>query len=486
MLISFPNTITHQPWAAWVCFVPLFMCLRQIKLLPIKIIVSWVVWQVFFVALFGQPLRLSFDDYFPTQSIGLLLFYTVFPILYGLLTACIQWIIEQKPSLIGCAIASSVWCLFETIVLPTMFKFPLSLAITQYQQTTLIQGCNIFGITWISVLILSVNIAQTIAISRKNGTPLLLLLSIVLINYGYGATLTYQKDIPAKNTITFLTLQPNKTEKDIHLFQTNPNYFKDQLSDIDHLVTKGIHAYHPDMVLIPEGMFTDQLFSTKLFPHATKLFNAWATPFIFHTSQTTTNTHQLSNSSIFYQNNAIDAYSSKHHTLPYVEALINTRDRNTALFNVPVIDQHHQKRLISIGSLICFDSCFNDRSRQYKKRLANGLVYLANTSFFTNKNWIFLQRAYLPFRSVETNLPSVYVNNRGGSLNVSSTGKIIDSTPLHQRGISRMTVNITSSKPPIYTSFPHLLTTISSFLLLFLFLFPMLKKGGEKIWHLVK
>jgi apolipoprotein N-acyltransferase len=87
-----------------------------------------------------------------------------------------------------------------------------------------------------------------------------------------------------------------------------------------------------------------------------------------------------------------------------------------------------------LGAFLCYETLFPSVSRALTQRGASFLGAISFNTWLGDTNWPLLQMAYLPFRAVENNRYSFYLNNNGPSIVVSPHARILEKIGFKKTG----------------------------------------------------
>ncbi len=99
--------------------------------------------------------------------------------------------------------------------------------------------------------------------------------------------------------------------------------------------------------------------------------------------------------------------------------------------------------VMKVGPLICYETLFPEASRAVTRNGADFLGALSFNSWLGNNNWPLLHMAFMPFRAVENQRASFFLNNTGPSIVTTPYGAIEHLIPLGKRGyvIAKLRIN---------------------------------------------
>ncbi|HAR63613.1 MAG TPA: apolipoprotein N-acyltransferase [Candidatus Margulisbacteria bacterium] len=458
---SFPNKNIYIPYLAWFCLVPLLWILKNQVNFKWKLLYSWLFFQPFFLLLFSfkeSPIPPNYN--IKPAFDGVLLFTLLFPIIYSLFFSCIAHF-SKKSSFKNILLQTSLWVLFEHFFIAKIIGFPLSLALTNFNIANVIQVASYGGIDSVSAMIFAVNcgIVQIIDIniyrltkSRSNNrlfhflTPFLITCTLVAILILWGI-IRINTSVSTGKEVRFSLIQPNASQYELYLVATSKPYFRRLLSNLIELSTKAKREFTPDVIIFPEGVLKEKIFTKDFYYEFQKFLNKLKTPLIIQSGVMDSALEKEYSATIYFNKNGVLKKTNyKQKLVPIFESnLYNIGHIQNVFFDV--MDN------VDIGTMICFEILFSKISRGLYKNNANVLIALSNNGYFGSSNWAFLHAAYTPFRAVEYGRPFILVNNTGFSVVTTSYGKITHLSPLGQRCISNVFIT-TSEQKTFYGEYP--------------------------------
>ena len=424
--IAMPNIYNHVGWVAWAAFVPLFVLLEK-TVSPKKIIfLSWMFFQCGFLALLWiNPLTFREQFTEPTMILGLGLFFLIFPILFSLVVSLPFVFFRHQPHIRMTGILF-FWVLLEYTLTIVPFGFPLSLALSQYRYPTMLQIAEYTGIFGLSVAIVLTNLLFA-AIFTQNSAKrrrffhLFLGLAIPLCLILYG-NVHISNTKPGSEFLTVVLAQPNIHWQEAYAAHENSFLSKRIVANLIEITTF-IPPNPEQLIVFPELVFL------PFNPQNPSLQSAMIQMGDGHRGILAGANYQDKNTvlSLNSLGEIIDIYQ-KNTFVPVFESK-ETR---------PAKPQHAPLALpntrMRIGPMICYETLFPNTSRQLTQNGADFLGALSFNSWLGHNNWLLLHMSFMPFRAIENQRASFFLNNTGPSIVTTPYGAIEHLIPLGTRG----------------------------------------------------
>ncbi|RYX94962.1 apolipoprotein N-acyltransferase, partial [bacterium] len=357
-------------------------------------------------------------------------------------------------------LVSSIWIIIEWLQGMTEAGFTFGrLAISQYNYLPIIQSSALFGTLFISGLMVAFNAASALTLiqlkkvraenQKLNLKPLMIVISILLLNIGYGFyTINSKTDLG--ETINVGIVQGNIASGD--KWKTPLEVHMKTYSDLTEKLITDNRNTKMDMIVWPETAIP--FFFNH--PYVTNELKAIAQSeqVYFMTGILTTrysaeeaekigwvNLHEHSNSLIGIDKNGNPSnIYSKRHLVPFgeympfrfiLEKIAPGLNKLNALKGdlIPGIDTGIITTPFGkVGGLICYESIFPQIIRASVLDGAQLLVLPTNDSWFKDSAAVYQHNAQAVFRSVETDRYMVRAANTGISSIISPVGEIIGKT----------------------------------------------------------
>jgi apolipoprotein N-acyltransferase len=478
-LASFPTTQVHLLGMAGVCFVPLIIVLKNTKGRGRQLALSWLFFQIFFLVLFWySPPKLP-DGFFhmdPFSAIWLL--FLVPPLLY----ATAFWGTVRIQPYLG-PLWGSLWGAWlmvgaiEWLILDQLFHFPLSLAITVYDQPAFLQIASLGGWMaisawlWLCNFILGFLLESCIwhvkgGTSQKAAFKISQSLIVIFLSAPYVWGLyRLHTAAPPERQIQVTLIQPNFSWQVLGFAGVSTAYFENTMSILADM-TRQASTMKSDIILFPEAVFAKSVNQEDMIIPLKNIYKDIPTPIII-----VGNTHgpggTSHNSAVLVENADYKAFRHKKVVVPMIENDLTKPQGTQPPFYDVIAD-------LDIGPLICFE-LMSHIPLEMVKAGADILTCHANTAYFGQSNWPFLHAAYLPLRAAELGRSVILVNNTGFSLAADAYGRIIGQSQFDKRQILRYEIPIIREDTR-YTTYPFLfialLWMVGSFLSLRLIPIP--------------
>jgi apolipoprotein N-acyltransferase len=408
-----------------------------------------------------------------------------FPLVYGIFYFLVSYLFQNKFKISNLLVQSALWVLLEIFIVEKLMGFPLSLALTNFQNESVIQLASLGGIHFVSFLIFMSNASIVQAdmrgmykqVSAKKllwaSRAFIFFLGCYLIStiWGYTQVQKYSQEGETKTKVSLI--QPNISQYDLSLVTHNKHYFSWQLQNLFDMSFQAKETFNPDIVIWPESVLKEKIFSEEFyypFRNAAKDLNK---NLIVHSIFWDKPKDQTFSSAIHYREDRLVEVNHKHKLVPIFESDDYAIGKTQNVFFDVV-------KNIDIGSMICFEMLFSKISSQLYQKGANVLLCISNNGYFGKSSWPLLHAAYSTFRSAEFRRPFIFINNTGFSIVTNASGKITHISPFNKKSISNIFVS-GSNTSSFYAKYPQLFTyaCISVVFLVLLFQILLFKiKGG--------
>ena len=463
-LASFPTMHTHLLGMAGFCFIPLIIVLKNTDNKWRQLALSWLFFQVFFLVLFWYtPPKLP-DGFFhvdPFSAIWLL--FLVPPVLY----ATAFWGTLCMRPYLG-TVWSSLWGtwlmvgVIEGLILDRICQFPLSLAITVYDQPDFLQIGSLGGWMAISAWLWLCNFIFGFLLDSLTRRPksdasqqeifkmrtLLLPILLLTISYGWGWYRLHNTTMPERHIHATL-IQPNFSWKALGFSGVSTPYFENSMSVIADMTSQA-NQLKSDILLFPEAIFSRSLNQKEMTKPLNTIFKNISTPMIL-VGNTHGHGNTSYNSALLFESGQYKALRHKKVVVPMIENDL-TKPKEDQLPFYDVISD------LNIGAFICFE-LMSSVPLVLVKANADILTCHANTAYFGKSNWPFLHAAYLPLRAVELGRSSILINNTGFSLATDAYGRIIGRSKFDTKQILHYKIPLIR-KNTLYAKYPFLFVTV--------------------------
>ena len=419
--LSFPNVFLHIGFLAWGCFVPLFWLIGQHDNYFKRLGVSWLFFQSFFFLLFWMDPFEYYERYETIWMVVILIaFYAIFPLLFASVTA----IYTHKRKIISLLVMPTIWVLMEFAQTLFPIGFPLSIAASQYTYPIVIQIVQFTGIFGVSFLLMCSNVLLSLWVSSHQKQYLSGFIGLITINLIIGVYFLFipQQENNTDERNRFILIQPNIKWRDAYYSFENNFLYKNILGSLEYLSSRGTKGLKEGTIVFPELTISDFNYKNPLLQD--------------HIKQITNHKFSLVMGARHEKKNAVFSFSkdgnivSQYNKSKLVPMFENNEERdNTASFPL-IIDNKNNK----LGAFICYESLFPSIARRLSQNGADFLGGVSFNSWLGNTNWAILHMSYLPFRAIENNRHSFFLNNNGPSIVSDNKGSIVEIIPLGKKG----------------------------------------------------
>lgn len=457
ILLALSFSILKLSFLAWFALIPLFISFYNYKLSAKQgFKLSFIFSLTFYLGLLHWLFRLhplTWVGFTETQSMLLITAaWIVFSLiesiglsLVGLLIGAIK---PQKTNKIILPIA--LWVSIEWIQSLGATGFTWGrLALSQFENLSIIQSSNLFGNLFISALIILVNVVLALLIvdfgKRKvNYKPLMLTIILFTLNIFYGYYSIYYK--PDEGKEVNATIIQGNVLSDQKWDMTAIDIF-----NIYYGLTEEAMKKYPktNIVVWPESAITDAVDIEKdrtvKYPEIltrikeiSKKYNIYLATGIFTVKFPSPGKYDISNSMITVSpQEKISGIYSKRHLVPFgeylpfrkvIETIAPSIGKINALGNdvtpgyaTNIIDTSLGK----IGGLVCYDSILPQLTRYSVNDGAELLVLVTNDSWYKDSIGVYEHNGQSVFRAIETDRYMVRAANTGISTIIKPSGQII-------------------------------------------------------------
>lgn len=455
IIIAFSFAYTELSFLTWFGLIPLFYALFEDELTPKKgFKITFIYSFAFYLGLLTWLFKLYPFDWLGFSNTESLLLITSGWIAFSLveslglsLVGVFTGIVKPK-GINKLLFPTFLWLTIEW--LQGLSDAGLTwgrLAISQYENLSLIQSANLFGSLTVSMIILLVNISLALALidyqKNKEKFSLKLVygtLALFIINLVYGTYTLNSKDDEGKE-INVAIIQGNilSTEK-----WKNPAKvsLKSYIDESYKAVKAANDAKTPvDLVVWSESAVVTYLEALSFFPEIQEFIKKTNTHLItgiFDRKLVENNQYNVYNAMVALDNhNKILGTYYKRHLVPFGEyfpfkkflfailpslAKINALSQDiTPGDNSSVITTSWGK----IGGLICFDSIFPELIREAVNDGAELMVLSTNDSWYKDSMAVYQHNGQAVFRSIENDRYMIRSANTGISSVVSHEGRTL-------------------------------------------------------------
>ncbi|MGL5353774.1 MAG: apolipoprotein N-acyltransferase, partial [Clostridium sp.] len=420
---------------------------------------------VFNTVLFSWILELYPLDWLVDSSIMgiaiLVLGWILLSIIESLLMAFIvpiYMLIKSKSVIINIFSISFVWILFEWIQSIGIFGMPWGrLAVSQGYNTYLIQGASLFGILFISFLMMATNASiATYILSERKNKYLYLGIVIFAINFGFGAFSLSREQSDGDIDVTLVQGNISSTDKWRGSLRTQVEKYVD-------LTLEGIESENakPKIIVWPETAVVTNLVENKdiynKLSELTKKYNSYLITGAFYDEEEDDELFNYNSIYTIDKNGEMQTPYSKRHLVPFGE-YIPFKDKLSKV--IPALEDFdlmgeldagvdvnlQETEYGNIGGVICFESIFQNRVRKSVNEGAELIVLVTNDSWFKDSSAVYQHHKQSTIRAVENNRYVVRAANTGISCFIDNKGRVISEIPLLQEGVINSKVEMISKR----------------------------------------
>ncbi len=424
--IAFPNRFFHFGPFIFICFIPLWRTCDDAASFKQRFRYCWLFFQLFFFSLFWMNPFAYYERY---ESWDMILIYGLFFMLFPLCFASVFSVGYHGTSWVSLLSLPLFLAGFEYLLTCIPGGFPLSFAIALYNWPCLIQASSVIGIYGMSGLIVFASLLLHFFFSTYHARYGLCFFLLLCGMYGYGSYyLDHNKPVVARPDHpehVFVLIQPNIQWRDAYYSFENNFLYKSILRSLTQQ-SKQILQRLPDHIsagtlLFPELTLSDANSHNPLLRSALQRISQGRFNIIIGAR------HDKQNSLLgISPTGTIQRVYHKQQHIP----LFERSEPKAATYQAPLKFPDNTTRW---GLGICYELLFPQLARNAVEQGATIVGALAFNTWLGNSNWPLLHAAYLPFRSIETRRPGIFINNNGPSLVTNSHGRITDSLPLGVR-----------------------------------------------------
>ena len=404
LLFAFSLPPTNQDWLGWFAFAPLLLAAqgrRPLEAVGLGLIAGAVCGAA--QAGWHHDTARLFWAYIPFLWLAFLLGFVA----VAAAKVPTAWSPTRRVLFLACAGVAGEW-------LTSFLPLPLNIALCQYRNLPLIQIAALTGIWGVSFLLWWVNAALMETVLRRKAAPLGVGLTLVLLSFGYGASLVWQTPAAtAPPRVRVAAIQDLTREETGDLAPAGVEVDRAQM-------TRQAAARGAKLVVWSEealgGEFTPQNPKDETRRLARQLETALVVGYSDDTRPKPFNCAA-------YLAPDGDVLSPAHHK---IHLYLSERETNQPGHSATVVTTPQGR----IGLEICFDSCYTNTTRQEVGQGAR-LIALPNYDPPTPRGVLHrLHGAMLPFRAVENGVPFVRADSNGLSQIVDAQGWVVGQSPL--------------------------------------------------------
>ena len=425
--LAFPNIHLHIGPLILICFIPLWHYTGNLSSYWARLKHCWLFFQLFFLALFWMNPFAYFERYENWDMVLIyVVFFTLFPCLFGILFAlCRNDRFVQ--TLWGFPL---IWTAFEMALTQLSAGFPLSLAIALYNWPIFIQLSAHLPIYALSGLIMFCSLLLHGFLLRRQRRYLVALASI-LAGVTLHGWLTLQTPTvtakPTQNKHAWIFIQPNIPWRQAYYAYEGNFLYKQILRDLERQSSRAIRSLPPHIthgtLIFPELTLSDVNSSTPLLQERLLSISQGRFNILIGARH-----NDINSILAITPTGNIHSVYHKQQTIPIFE-----HNESISITTPSPLSFPNDTTRWGLG--ICYELLFPSLIRSLAQQDASIIGAIAFNTWLGNTNWPLLHTAYLPFRSIETGKPGVFLNNNGPSIVTTLQGQIIQRLPLGQGGV---------------------------------------------------
>ncbi|MEW5758952.1 MAG: apolipoprotein N-acyltransferase [Candidatus Omnitrophota bacterium] len=441
---------------AWVGFVPLFFAIQERNK-----------WQVFLLSYFTGVLFFLGAIYWLAHVTvsGLIILVLYLGLYFAIFGVVFSYI--YRPEIKNMLLVSSCWVILEYIrnYILTGFGWAI-LGYSQYNNLPIIQIADITGVYGVSFLLILSNLTIYSFIRYKQKYPLILLMIVVVISYGY---FKLNKKVEGEG-LNIAVVQGN-IPQDMKWDMAHKEFIKDKYFSL----TKKILLDNPDLIIWPEASVPVLL----TWPKEVKQYLADLSRENLLIGAIIKDREYYYNSAVLVTKNKLQRYDKIHlvpfgeyiplkNIFPFLETVVGIGDFTPGK-DYSVFSLNKQEKL---AVLICFEDIFSGIARQFTKKGANFLVNITNDAWFGDTSAPFQHMSFSIFRAVENRRFVIRSANTGISCFINSKGivyskisnKVGKSAFIEGSAVEKITL---LDKKTFYTRFGDLFILLNLLFVLF-------------------
>ncbi len=410
---AMPNPFFHVPLLAFFCFVPFF---RYLINAPERAGRKVFLFVLVLVSLLLLPFDKETLSNFPVILLGLSPVLMVIAAVHSLPFVFLPKV-PERPLFV---LVPFYWTLSQFILSNIPFGIPLPLEASLSNVPFLLLPSSLLGPYYATFLIILINFSLSCSLSSSLPGPsrafspffpLFALFPLLLL----PLLITSIPSIPSSPFCVGI-IQPNLSIPDFNKKRSRP-FFEAYYNKRLFLLTENIRSSKPDLVVWPEAAGTG-IYKSGLLPPGLNILSG--TEMIENGKKINVSfcRDPLGNFSELYK---------KIKLFPIFESFFMWPGSKYVLF-----DTHSD--LGRIAGMLCIDSFYPSVSREFVKRGASALFFLASDASFGNSSIPYIHAALAVIRGIENRRYSVFVNNTGPSQVADDKGNILFRMPYGQAG----------------------------------------------------
>jgi len=452
---------TPLSFLAWFSLVPFVYYIikdTESRANPFKVYLLGLVWSMsFYICIYHFFLYMYPMEFLganPVEAVWLVaLFWFGLSTLQGVVTALVPVVFRlcARHKVLYAPLFACIWIIFEWLQTQTWMGVPWArLAISQAELPVFIQSASLLGSLLISFLIALINalLATAFIAFRKDGLKAvglrvcaLTAAALFVTNLLFGAIVLALKNDDEDRKVTVILVQGN--------ILSSEKWSADSPSPLDLYIDLSREALdeaggRADIILWPETVINYYLLGSS---HARSEISALAEEsgaIVFagtfdRLTDESGEKHEYNAVIAFYPDGSIEEEPYyKRRLVPFGEYLPMAQLIETLfpalmemnLFGSDITPGEDSRIAVSdhgkIGRLICFDSLYEELTRQSVRDGAEIMMLSTNDSWFIDSAAVYLHNKHAILRSVENNRWMLRAANTGVSTIISSEGRVVE------------------------------------------------------------
>ncbi|MDD4980214.1 MAG: apolipoprotein N-acyltransferase [Candidatus Omnitrophica bacterium] len=420
-IFSFPN---FNLWLfAWFGFVPLFFAIQG-KSKTKAFLLAYLTGFIFWLGIIYWLIHVTFSGMF-VLALYLALYFGIF----GLIISTYN----LQLTTYSFFFIPSAWVLLEYARSHLFTGFPwVLLGYSQYLNLPVVQIADITGAWGVSFLVMLVNVAIYLAISRlslvvSEKKKYLVPILCIIVSLGYGYYRLNQRPTTNDQRPIKISVIQGDIPQELKWDSRLSNYIINKYWDISFAAARE----KPDLIIWPEAALPVIVEEEPFYYERAKdLAKEINTPLLLGAVTFRDNSYYNSALLLSKEGELLTRYDKLHlvpfgeyiplkKTLRFLETIVPIGDftpgREYTVFNLPA----------KFSVLICFEDLFPEISREFIKRGAVFLVNITNDAWFKKTTAPYQHLQASVFRAVENRVFLVRSANTGVSGFIAPTGKIV-------------------------------------------------------------
>ena len=381
----------------------------------------------------------------PMSALGYAATVTILALWTGVLFAFVGWAAERTRLPIQ-LVFPLAWTALEWIIgHQGDIRFPwlgLGTSLTGYQ--ILVQVADIIGARGVTFLLAGANAVIAVAWLHRRNRQAVRLASAIVFG-GFAVSLSYGSFRMSKLEIhpvgKVVAIQPSIGFSDKH----DPGLYQRIVDSLLNLSQRGLDSAKPQLMTWPEAAVP---FFFNSYPDWAVRIGRQA-----HDSRTpmlvggldvkfyTESTYDYYNAAFLFDTTGRYGVQPTYHKrflvpiverVPFVNPKWFSKMQWFGGFGIGTVGPVYQVPMGKFGVLICYESAFEEESRDYRKRGADFLVNITNDAWFGRSSAPYQHAAHLVMRAIENRVGIARAANNGISEFVDPLGRTYDETRLDE------------------------------------------------------